>query len=76
MDNIRKAQESAQARFSKEGDKGTKYYFSLNKDKMEKQIILGLMDKNNRVHTDMRIMTEIASQYHANLQKAQEASPE
>ena len=43
MDNIRKAQESAQVRFSKEGEKGTKYYFSLIKDKMEKQIILGLI---------------------------------
>ena len=52
---------SAQACFINEGDKCSKYWFSLNKPKEPANIILGLQDEEGTVQTETRKMVGIAS---------------
>jgi len=61
-------QESIKTRYSKEGEKNTKYWFGLNKPKREAQTIMGLRDKNGNIKTQTQEMCKIATEYHKNLQ--------
>jgi ribonuclease HI/exonuclease III/chemotaxis regulatin CheY-phosphate phosphatase CheZ len=67
---IHKAQEAAMARFDKEGEKGTKYYFALNKGKLPQQVMVALRDAQGSLLTETKKMSEIASNYHRELQSA------
>ena len=68
-ERISKLQLKTRARYELEGEKNTKYWFSLKKEKMERQTIYGLQDKNRRIITETKEMIKIASEYHQDLQK-------
>jgi len=66
---IRKSQKAAKMRYLKEGQKSTKYFFNLNRNRHDLQIIIGLLNKNRKLITDTTKMCKIASEYHKDLQK-------
>jgi len=66
---IKKSQKMAKTRYLKEGQKSTKYFFNLNKDKHDPQIITGLLNKSGKFITDTMTMCKIASEYHKELQR-------
>jgi len=66
----KKSQKIAKTRYLKEGQKNTKYFFNLNKNKYDPQVIAGLLNKNGKLIMDTTRMYEIASEYHEKLQKA------
>ena len=70
-DRIRtkKSQKTAKTRYLKEGQKSMKYFFNLNKNKHNPQVIAGLLNKNGKLITNTTKMCEIASEYHKELQK-------
>jgi len=65
----KKFQKTAKTKYLKEGQKSTKYFFNLNKNKHDPQVIAGLLNKNGKLVTDTTKMYEIASEYHRELQK-------
>jgi len=68
-DRIRtkKSQKTAKTRYLKEGQKSMKYFFNLNKNKHNPQVIAGLLNKNGKLITNTTKMCEIASEYHKEL---------
>ena len=64
-----KAQKVAKARYTKEGQKNTKYFFNLNKNRHDPSIITGLINKNGKLVKDTKTMCEVAAEYHRELQK-------
>lgn len=69
MDN---AQLSAKARFKTEGERGTKYFFGINKKKLGPSVIMALQNHNGTLIRDTTSMSKIASEHHKNLQAAPE----
>lgn len=65
---ITKMQERAQARFKLHGEKNTKYYFQLKKNKNKRQVLHALRDKNGTLKTTSSDMCAIASEHHRTLQ--------
>jgi len=65
----KKSQKTAKTRYLKKGQKNTKYFFNLNKNKHDPQVITRLLNKNGKLITDTTRMCEIASEYHEELQK-------
>jgi exonuclease III len=76
MKEVTRLQEIAKMRYKKLGERCTKYFFGLNKKKFEQQLILGLLDKDQKMTTVTREMTEIATEYHEKLQAAPEMTSE
>ena len=66
---MKKSQKTAKTKYLKEGQKNTKYFFNLNKNKHNPQVITGLLNKNGKLITDITKMCKIASEYHEELQK-------
>ena len=65
----KRSQKIAKTKYLKEGQKNTKYFFNLNKNKHDPQVIAGLLNKNGKLITNTTGMCEIASEYHKKLQK-------
>jgi len=53
----------AKAKYIKEGQKSTKYFFSLKKDKKDPFIIKALQNKNGKIITDTDKMCKVATCY-------------
>jgi len=66
--DIEKIQEATRARYRLKGEKCTKYWFGLNKEKWNEQTILALKDKDNKLCTETKEMITIATRYHEALQ--------
>jgi len=69
---IETAQMIAKARYIKERQKSTKYFFNLKKDKKDLSIIKALQNKNGKMITDTNEMCKMAAEYHQSLQKVPE----
>ena len=65
----KKSQRTAKTKCLKEGQKSTKYFFNLNKNKHDPQVITGLLNKSRKLITDTTKMCKIALEYHKELQK-------
>ena len=65
---IMKAQRAAKARFTKESQKNTKYFFKLNKERHSPSIITGLINKNGKLIKDTKSMCKVTAEYHRKLQ--------
>ena len=76
QDDLKKLQESARARYRLKGEKCSKYWFNLNKEKMPEQTILAMRDKSNNITRKTKEMMEIATEYHENLQRKPGTSQE
>ena len=63
---------ATKVRYRQKGEKCTKYWFGLNKQKMGDNTILALTDKNGKLSKETKIMGEIAVQHHETLQKKPE----
>lgn len=68
--NLNKMSWKAKARYEMKGEKGTKYWFALNKAKNEQQAIIALERKDGTLATETSEMVQIASKHHASLQEA------
>lgn len=64
------------ARYRLKGEKYTKYWFNLNGNKYDDQVILALKNKEGKLVKDTREMAAIAKEYHENLQKRPEMTEE
>jgi hypothetical protein len=73
---IKRLQESTKARYRVKGEKYTKYWFRINKEKINENIILGLKDKNEKLTTKTKEMMEIAVNHHEKLQEKPEMTME
>ena len=69
---IETAQMIAKAKYIKKGQKSTKYFFNLKRDKKDPSIIKALQNKNGKIINDTNEMCTIAAEYHQSLQKAPE----
>ena len=58
---LMRIQEVTRARYKNKGEKYTKYWFKLNKKKMDSQIILALQDNEGKLTHNTKEMMEIAS---------------
>ena len=76
LKEVTRLQEKAKMRYRKLGERCTKYFFGLNKKKFEQQVILGLLDEDDKMTTATRKMTQIATNYHEKLQTAPEMTEE
>ena len=65
----RKLQEVTKARYRMKGEKCNEYWFKLNKEKINSNIILGLKNENETLTRQTEEMKEIARKYHEKLQK-------
>ena len=63
---------ATKVRYRQKGEKCTKYWFGLNKQKMGDNTILALTDKNGKLSKETKIMGKIAVQHHETLQKKPE----
>lgn len=73
---LRLIQQAAKARFVKEGEKCTKYWFALGKSKKSRDSIKCLVNENLQPTTKTEEMCDIAAKYHAALQQAPEHTTE
>lgn len=64
-------QKNAEARYRREGEKMTKYWFGIGKKPNEREVILGLRNKEGRLKQETKEMVKIAEEYHQELQKRQ-----
>jgi len=69
---IETAQMIAKAKYIKEEQKSTKYFFNLKRDRKDPSIIKALQNKNGKIINDTNEMCIIATEYHQSLQKAPE----
>jgi len=69
---IETAQIIAKAKYIKEGQKSTKYFFNLKKDKKDPSIIKALQNKNGKIINNTNEMCKIVTEYHQSLQKVPE----
>jgi len=63
----KKSQKTTKTKYLKEGQKSMKYFFNLNKNKHDPQVITGLLNKSRKLITDTTKMCKIASEYHKEL---------
>jgi len=73
---IKTAQMIAKAKYIKEGQKSTKYFLNLKKNKKDPSIIKALQNKNRKIINNTNEMYTIAAEYHQSLQKAPERQDE
>ena len=73
---IRRIQESAKARYRQSGEKYTKYWFKINKEKISSQIILSLQRRDGEQVDKTKDMKKIALEHHKDLQKKPEMTQE
>ncbi|PPQ78110.1 hypothetical protein CVT24_006387 [Panaeolus cyanescens] len=66
--HIDKLRREAKANYLVEGERCTKYWFNLNKEKYKKQIIYGLIDEKDRLQLKTTDMNKVATKYHRELQ--------
>ena len=66
--SLTQMQLATRARYREKGEKCTKYWFGLNKEKVGDNTILALMDDNNRMIRKTKEMGEIAVKHHKTLQ--------
>jgi len=66
----------AKAKYIKKGQKSTKYFFNIKKDKKDPSIIKALQNKNEKIINDTNKMCKIAAKYYQFLQKAPERQNE
>jgi len=57
----------AKAKYIKEGQKSTKYFFNLKKNKKDPSIIKVLQNKNRKIINNTNKMCKIAAKYHQSL---------
>jgi len=69
---VQQMQNKAKANYYAKGERNTKYWFNLNKPKTTIDPIMALYDTQGILRTNTDKMVEIGSQYHADLQSAQE----
>ena len=62
-----KIREISAARYKLQGEKSTKWWFNLNKDKGSQDTILGLYGTGGNLKTSTREMNNIGTEYHRNL---------
>ena len=74
--DLTKMQIATRANYRQKGEKCTKYWFNLKKEKMQENVILALVDKDNKITEDTRKMGEIAVQHHERLQARPEMTEE
>lgn len=75
-DELNKIQEAAKARYRQKGEKYTKYWFKLKKEKLESEIILCLQKPEGSLTTKTAEMAEIALNHHRKLQERPEMNQE
>jgi len=73
---IETTQMIAKEKYIKEGQKSTKYFFNLKKDKKDPSIIKALQNKNGKIINNTNEICTIATKYHYALQKALERQDE
>jgi len=66
--DLTKMQLATRARYRQKGEKCTKYWFGLNKEKVGDNTILALVNKENKITRKTKEMGEIAVQHHEKLQ--------
>jgi exonuclease III len=66
--NTEKLQWAAKARYSEQGEANTKYWYQMNKETKSAQYIEALKDKSGVTHKNTEEMSEIATEYHQELQ--------
>ena len=66
---IRALQDTAKLNFDKEGEKCTKYWFALGKNKTEKEVITCLENRQGELQKQTRDILEVAKNHHQELQK-------
>jgi len=64
---IETAQMITKAKYIKKGQKSTKYFFNLKKDKKDPSIIKALQNKNGKIINDTNEIYKIAAEYHQSL---------
>ena len=69
---MEKLNERARMNYAFKGERNTKYWFNLNKERHSKEVIIGLENEQGVMETNTRDMAEIATRYHENLQKQPE----
>jgi endonuclease/exonuclease/phosphatase family metal-dependent hydrolase len=69
---LHKLQKSTRARYRSKGEKYTKYWFKINKEKVDDNIILALQKKNGTLTDKTKEMMKIALEHHEELQKRPE----
>ena len=73
---IEKLQKATRARYRKNGEKYTKYWFGLNKKREDSQVILALQKKDGTLTNETKEMMGIALKHHEELQKRPEMTEE
>ena len=73
---IEKLREMTRARYRNKGEKYTKYWFKINKEKINSNIIIALQNKEEKLTTETKEMKEIALEHHKELQKKPEMTTE
>jgi len=73
---IEKLRETTRARYRNKGEKYTKYWFKINKEKINSNIIIALQNKEKTLTTETKDMKEIALEHHRELQKKPEMTTE
>ena len=66
--DLTKMQLATRARYREKGEKCTKYWFKLNKERLEENTILALINGKNKMERDTKGMGEIAVKHHEKLQ--------
>jgi hypothetical protein len=66
--NTEKLQWAAKARYSEQGEVNTKYWYQMNKETKSAQYIEALKDSSSVTHKNTEEMSEIATEYHQELQ--------
>jgi ribonuclease HI/exonuclease III len=66
---IQRMQSASEARYKKEGETCSRYWFNLNKTKKHREPIMALINKRGRITSKTKEMTQIASEYHRDLLK-------
>ena len=69
---LTRLQESTRARYRLKGEKYTKYWFSLNKKKSDRQVILALQKSDGSLTNKTKEMMKIGLKHHKELQKEPE----
>lgn len=66
--DLTKMRLATRARYRQNGEKCTKYWFGLNKEKMDETTIIALLGPNSKMTRETREMGEIAVKHHETLQ--------
>jgi hypothetical protein len=73
--HLHSTQLSSRARYRKEGERNTKFFFKLNKEKCNPSIIYNLQNENEKLINETNKMRHIASRHHKRLQAPPSRQP-